>query len=523
VKALELEGNRLLNGSQSFRKPLTRLAVSLLDERKSERRATATILPSTHDFQRNNTVSSTKQALAQPDRDLGRLLETIPPTPPFSLDDIASITINTNNQCRGPILENTQKTHYRDSFEVSQELYTSTDRSTIDLTEDDRRRLLEYFISEISGTMFPILEINQHRWRHEILTPALQYNKCYLESCLTIAAQHLKTMNLHGEVDNRIMRLRYQSRSITTLIEALSKDENHTQILQATLTMLYLESLIQNPDPGLPTIPWHEHFQAAASLAQKLELSRIVIESEAIIFDMTLLSWIDILGSVMQGVAPTFAHIYRKKHLSETPSLGLCNLMGCEDRVVYLVSEIACLELLKTGGMDNVELCQHITALGDHTGLTEIDQSAKIPFSSGGMINPKQWSKNITAAFRIAARIYLCSLIPGLSRSDDTFVRLISKLTQILEFIPSGPAGYDRSLVWVYLIAGSFSAADSPFRSFIDERIKALGNLAHIGSFGQLTSLLREVWSHNDGRATDASYTTWREIMKMKGWSFLLI
>ncbi|CRK19239.1 hypothetical protein BN1708_017734, partial [Verticillium longisporum] len=130
---------------------------------------------------------------------------------------------------------------------------------------------------------------------------------------------------------------------------------------------------------------------------------------------MTLTAWIDILGATMQGQAPTFAHTYREKHLSPTnPSLGLRELMGCEDRVMYLISEIACLEALKREGMDDITLCQHVHALGEQIGLTEVgDTSPKLPFNASGTLSPKQLSRNLTTAFRLAARIYLCSLVPG--------------------------------------------------------------------------------------------------------------
>jgi len=133
----------------------------------------------------------------------------------------------------------------------------------------------------------------------------------------------------------------------------------------------------------------------------------------------------------------------------------------------------------------------------------------------------------MAAAFRIAARIYLCSLVPGFSPSQASCVGLVAKLTQTLEFIPSGPLGYDRSLVWVYLIGGSVSTASSTFRAFFDERLLALGDMGNLGSFGRMANLLTEVWTHVDGKQSpgggEAHYVSWRDVMEMKGWDFLLI
>jgi hypothetical protein len=418
-------------------------------------------------------------------------------------------------------------------FDFSHGPAVGTRQVVIELDEGDQR-LLDHFISDVLPTIFPILETNQHgSARSDLVLPALQSNKCYLHCCLSISAQHCKAaMNVQGDqIDNDIMRHRYAT--ISELCEALNRDEDHQQILEATLGMIFFQCSVGRFDDSLPDIPWHQHFQAAISLVQKLELPRIVTESQEVSlqtpFNMTLASWIDILGSTIQGRAPTFAHTYREKHLSSTnSSLGLRELMGCEDRVMYLISEIACLEALKKDGMDDIQLCQHVHALGDQIGLTEIgDNGPKIPFNANGVLSPKQLSKNMTAAFRLAARIYLCSLVPGFAPSQDSCVRLVTKLTTVLEFMPSGPAGFDRSLVWVYLIGGSVSTASSPFRALFAERIMDLGDLADFGSFGRLVCLLREVWGHVDGRFSpgggEAHYVSWRDVLQIKGWDFLLI
>ena len=443
------------------------------------------------------------------------------------LADSQSVMVKKNPRTVQSKVEETLNTNL---FGFSHGPPSSVLQVAIELDEGDQK-LLDYFISDVLPTVFPILETNQHGFtRTDYVLPALQRNKCYLHCCLSIAAQHYKaTINTQGEqIDKDIMRHRYAT--ISELADALNRDTNHSEILEATLGMTFFQCFIGRFDDSLPDIPWHQHFRAAISLAQKLELNRIVSESHNLMsFNMALTAWIDILGSTIQGRAPTFADTYREKHLSPTnSSLGLRELMGCEDRVMYLISEIACLEVLKKDGIDDIRLCQHVHALGDQISLTEIgDRRLKIPFNANGVLSPKQLSKNMTATFQLTARIYLCSLVPGFSPSNASCVGLVSKLTQVLEFIPSGQVGFDRSLTWVYLIGGSVSTIDSPFRSFFKERLIALGNLANFGSFGRVACLLKEVWSHVDGRLSpgggEAHYVSWRDAMQMKGWDFLLI
>jgi len=406
----------------------------------------------------------------------------------------------------------------------------------IELDENDQR-LLDHFIQHVLPTIFPILDSNQHgSVGSDLILPALQTNKSYLHCCLSIAAQHLKatTPITAEEIDADIMRHRYAT--ITSLCEALNRDENHQEILEATLGLIFFQSVVGRMDDGLPDIPWHQHFQAALSLVQKLDLPRAVLDpiesGNQTPFNMTLTSWIDIFGATVQGRAPIFAHTYREKHLSANPSLGLRELMGCDDRVMYLISEIACLEALKRDGMDDITLCQHVHALGDQIGLTEVGEPApRYPFNSNGTLSPKQLAKNMTSAFRLAARIYLCSLVPGFNPGQESCKGLVDKLTTILQHIPSGPHGFDRSLLWVYLMGGSVSLPDSSFRAFFDDRIAQLGEFAGFGAFGRVSSLLKETWLQADSASAvspisesgDVPFIHWRDVMQMKGWEFLVM
>ncbi|KAM0387864.1 hypothetical protein ACHAQC_010287 [Fusarium culmorum] len=424
-------------------------------------------------------------------------------------------------------------------FDFSHGPSTESRQIQLELDENDQS-LLDHFIQFVLPTIFPILESNQHcSVGSDLVLPALQSNSAYLHCCLSVAAQHLKshTNAPNEDLDNDIMRHRYAT--IWALCEALKKDENHQQILEATLGLIFFQSVVGRYDDGLLDIPWHQHFQAAISLVQKLDLHGMVTDptraSMQTPFNMSLSSWIDILGATMKGRSPTFAHTYREKHLSQfNPSLGLRELMGCDDRVMYLISEIACLESLKKDGMDDFTLCQHVSALGEQISLTEMgDAGPKMPFNANGSLSPKQLSKNMTMAFRIAARIYLCSLVPGFNPRQPSTMGLVEKLTNVLQHIPSGPNGFDRNLAWVYLIGGSTSVPGSTFRAFFEDRLVQLGDSARFGTMGRVSTLLHEVWAQNNslagvntpGSTTEATqlHIHWRDVMESKGWDFLLI
>ncbi|KAI9869634.1 MAG: hypothetical protein M1823_009006, partial [Watsoniomyces obsoletus] len=85
--------------------------------------------------------------------------------------------------------------------------------------------------------------------------------------------------------------------------------------------------------------------------------------------------------------------------------------------------------------------------------------------------------------------------------------------------------GFDRSLVWPLLIAGSISLPSSPFRTMIAQRASQLGSSAEFDSFGRVKELLSEVWRVNDNNLAKGTIQSvhWRDTMQQKGWDFLLI
>ncbi|KKY29106.1 putative c6 sexual development transcription factor [Phaeomoniella chlamydospora] len=435
-------------------------------------------------------------------------------------------------------------------FDFSHGTPHGSPRAVIQVDDSDQR-LLDHFINNVLRLIFPILEVNQHgSVKQEVILPALESNPCYLHCCLSISAIHLKaTRRLPSEeIDGDIMRHRFKA--VAELCEALNHDADHMKILEATLGMIFFQCSVGRPDDSLPDIPWHQHFQAAKDLVNKLELPGVLEDMSRTgvhpPFNMTLTAWIDILGSTMLGLAPQYASTYRNKHLAGSTS-GLCELMGCEDRVMYLLSEIACLDALKLEGrVDDLMVCGHITALAKQLDATETHEPLSFPVGPSGAIRPRQLSRNMTAVFRIAARVYLCSLVPDYNRYQPSTINLIARLAETLQFIPSGLDGYDRCLVWPLLICGSFSIPSSPFRRVFAERCDRLGEQAEYGSFGRMVRLLTEVWRRADEITLPSSETCtptpisaglnggespsmkkqdvhWRDVMQQNEWHFLLI
>lgn len=443
---------------------------------------------------------------------------------------------------------------------------TSSLTQALSLVDDRDRPLLTHFVDNVLRLIFPIPEAYQQGpTRAQAILHSLETNRCFLHCCLSVAAIHLKTTEglSSGLVDHDIVRHRYEA--VSQLCQALGQDKDHDKILEAALAMIFFHCSVGPPDDYLPDIHWSDHFQAASNLVNKLDLPTAMIECSNLYmeppFNMTLTSWIDILGSTMLGKTPQFAHLYRNKHLSGSSS-GLRELMGCDDHVMYLISEIACLDALKAEGrIDDMSVCSHVSLLGGQLELTEPpEQTFENPFADDGTIDAEQLTKTMTAIFRIAARIYLCSLVPGFDRNQRSTINLVAALAYTLDYIPGGPDGFDRSLVWPMLIAGAYSVPTSPFRRVLAERVAALGEHADFGSFGRMYRLLQEVWRLTDDpvdfslaqvaktpspstspalkqeradspgsfgtpgvREIKKQQVHWRDVMRRNGWNYLLI
>lgn len=424
-------------------------------------------------------------------------------------------------------------------FDFSHAAAPPTHQASISVDEADRP-LLEHFIDHVLPLTFPILDVNKPglAWS-EVILPALESNKTYLHCALTAAAVHMKfTQGLSAppQLDSDIMRHRYAT--ITELCESFKRNTEHGQILDATLALIFFQSATSNPDDSSPDIPWHQHFMGAADLIRRLDLANAIAQPPSMDdplepiqpppFSMSLAGWIDILGATVSGTAPVFADAYRDAHLAGKP-IGLGALMGCEDALMVMISEIACLDALKCDNtLSEVDLCNHITMLGQQMDLTEPAPGALIyPYTESGALRPRQLSRNISALYRKAARIWLQSLVPGASKSDVTMEGSLAAFAELIDLIPSGSTGYDRSLVWPVMIAGLQTTVGSPLRSKIEERWTAMGDSRDLGAFGRMIKLLREVWRRTDGKDAGAPGADldvhWRDVMRECRLEFLPI
>jgi C6 transcription factor Pro1 len=413
-------------------------------------------------------------------------------------------------------------------FDMSNQMFSPTDM-IIEVEEADQY-LFSHFCQKILPIIFPVRETNQSiPTNYHLFLTALQTNKAFLHCCLAIAAVQLKSTTTGQNQD--LLDADFERHTIITINEMCSRlqeGQNQEQLLEAALAMIYLRNLVGGAkDMHVSELPWMSHFNMATEVINKSSLLSQALQpgQGPTPLNMSIASWIDILGATMQGKTPKFSHLYREKNV-RGESLGLSELMGCADKIMFLISEIACLEELKAEGMEDITLCMHIGTLGNHINNTELPLSPGVAEvascypPSGAGIDAKQLGHNITAVFRTAARIYLCSLLPDFDAHQANIQSLVASLIEMLEFIPAGEYGFDRALVWPLLIGGAVSLPGSAFRAKLTQRAQMMNGAEQFGSFARMQEILTEVWKCNDeGQAR----VHWRDVMKQRGWDYLLI
>ncbi|KAF7587850.1 hypothetical protein BBP40_006647 [Aspergillus hancockii] len=428
--------------------------------------------------------------------------------------------------------------------------------------DEKDRPLLEHFLDNVMQLVFPIVDVHQAGpARIRDIFGLMQSNRSYFHCCLSVAAIHLKSsQGMEDQMDHDIMQHRYDS--ISHLCRLLNKGTGYMQVIDATLAYILYHCSLGTQDDYLPDIPWSIHFKGVTHLVKKLNYAPNQ-------FNVTVITWIDIISATMSGSTPHFSHTYRTKHLTGQTS-GLQQLMGCDDRVMYLISEIACLESLRLDGLiDDITVLSHVSAMTGQIDWTEpADPTLDVPFTSIGVVIPEKLTKIVTALYRIAARLYLYSLLPSVDYDDPAITTWIATVIEVLKYIPAGYSGFDRCLVWPLFITGAYASPSSNFRKVLTERIVALGYLGELGSLGRMYRVLKEVWRESGGPVPsvteddapheveeDAILPThhptrqqteqgqypeqfdqlelpvqsrrpqvhWREVMKRKKWDFLLM
>ncbi|KAM0364068.1 hypothetical protein ACHAO7_011287 [Fusarium culmorum] len=404
---------------------------------------------------------------------------------------------------------------------------------TLERVLKDREDYLEgHFYKHIQPLLFPALMLE---WNRGIIflqdLSAVNSMTAYRHACLSAAAKHLRSLSitgLEGWLDEEMVR--HRDLVPRALIQSINKNENREHQLQTVLNIVHLRAVVDIFDNSVFNIPWSEHSAVAIEVLQYSQHAITEYESAPGVFSVPFHTaafyYMDILNGAMRGESPAMATWYFEAyHSPRGPRMGLLELMGCDDRVMCLISEIACLE-------SHIKKRSHSTLLGGcminlESAISDIEsQYTVVPQEAGGHLPPTQVRNCITLSYIIAARLYLRSLFPGFCPMSEHTTASLDRLAEILSYIPSD---MDNNIVWVYYVGGSLSLSGSLLRPLLKQRLQEF----RVGSLWKLHTVLSEVWSENNqiehmwisGKVelNQLYFTTCQDIMRRNKWDYLFI
>ncbi|KAM0361910.1 hypothetical protein ACHAO7_011817 [Fusarium culmorum] len=369
---------------------------------------------------------------------------------------------------------------------------------TLEQVLKDREDYLEgHFYKHIQPLLFPALRLERNRGISFIQDlSAVNSMTAYRHACLSAAAKHLRSLfitGLEGWLDEEMVR--HRDLVPRALVQSIEKNENRAHQLQTVLTIVNLRAVVDTSDDSIFNIPWSKHSAIATEVLQCSQHAVTEYKSAPSVFcvpfHMAAFCYMDILNGAMRGESPAMATRYFKAyHSPRGPRMGLLELTGCDDRVMCLISEIACLE-------SHTKKRSHSALLGGciitlESAISDIEvQYTVMPREAGGHPSRTHVRNCITLSYIVAARLYLRSLAPGFCPISGCTTASIDQLAEILSHIP---LGLDNSIIWVYYVGGSLGCSGSLLRPLLRQRLQEY----RVGSLWKLYNVLGKVWSRND-------------------------
>ena len=367
-------------------------------------------------------------------------------------------------------------------------------------------KLYAHFVTEVLCLSFPVLQAGSNG---ETLNTLLQFFfgvEASRHYCLATSAIHMALGTRIQECEIKQDALRHVQAALFELQKLLRSKQSLVQSVNTVFVVLVLQTLVEIPSAWVDQLPWQVHFHAAIALMQHPH------PEGQLLLVVTLTIWIDILGATMLGKRPLFGRLYQE-YRSMNYDTGLVRLMGCNDVVMYLIAEIAELEAMKLE-LSEEQSEERIGNLSRELDLMDCT------ITQGQAYEAASLAEAVTAAFQVAARLYLLSLEP---RSWDTgkAADLVDTVGVVMMCnVPGGADGFDRSIAWPLLMAGSMSKPGSSFRKLYSQKRQLPHWSSNRGALGKVQALLEATWKINDDDRE--LRTTWRAEAHRRGWSPLI-
>ncbi|TGJ65804.1 hypothetical protein EYR41_009750 [Orbilia oligospora] len=210
--------------------------------------------------------------------------------------------------------------------------------------------LANLYLKTIFGVTYRALSDEQViRYNSALIVPMFNDNKSFLHGCLSSTALHLTATNISEHQRKALVTevFRHRQKSLKSLKHQVAHSKNEGERIKIAATVCALISF----EVFSRRTDWQVHVKAATDCVILLNWcdQRPTDPGQWFIYSRIL--WLDILSSITTGNKPVFSNFYRDILFLQPEQRnkvnGLVEMTGCEDAVLYLISEITCLEQWK--------------------------------------------------------------------------------------------------------------------------------------------------------------------------------
>ncbi|KAK6333109.1 hypothetical protein TWF718_010932 [Orbilia javanica] len=210
--------------------------------------------------------------------------------------------------------------------------------------------LANLYLRTIFGVTYRALSDEQvDRYNSALIVPMFNDNKSFLHGCLSSTALHLTATNVSEHQRKGLVTevFRHRQKSLKSLKHQVANSRDPSERIKIAATVCALISF----EVFSRRTDWQVHVKAATDCVILLNWcnNRPTHAGQWFIYSRIL--WLDILSSITSGKRPVFSDFYREllfyKPEERNKVNRLVEMTGCEDAVLYLISEITCLECWK--------------------------------------------------------------------------------------------------------------------------------------------------------------------------------
>ncbi|PFH52942.1 hypothetical protein AMATHDRAFT_55802 [Amanita thiersii Skay4041] len=230
--------------------------------------------------------------------------------------------------------------------------------------------------------------------------------------------------------------------------------------------------------------------------------------------------WFDVLASITTQKPPRLHGVIRKlfgpnrSRVQDIDSLDQASMlspMGCENEVVWAISEISCLSHWKRIEKEGGRLC-----------MRELVEKAQVINSQLNLVvhNVPRADNSLpqylaSIIFRATARLYLATVVSGDFPLVSDIREALQEVYHALDSIPLDNPTLQpvvRSTVFAFFLCGCFST-DAVQQKLIRDILLMQDQSKGIGNCKSIVSLLDEIWRTNTSHQRPIP---WRDLLKQR-------